>query len=99
MAATTGSPRAADRRSTTRPGRGAVLLFQPLKRLARPEVSSVVAFLGSDDACWIIGDTLYVDGGSTANCRSAPKMTTSPYLVGDTETWVILQLPRCVSSL
>ncbi len=38
----------------------------PLKRLGRPEdVSSVVAFLLSDDAAWITGQTIVIDGGVT----------------------------------
>jgi NAD(P)-dependent dehydrogenase (short-subunit alcohol dehydrogenase family) len=39
--------------------------IQALKRLANPEdIGSVVAFLASDDARWITGDTVRVDGGS-----------------------------------
>lgn len=39
----------------------------PLGRLGRPEdVASAVAFLCSDDAAWITGVTLVVDGGDSA---------------------------------
>jgi 3-oxoacyl-[acyl-carrier protein] reductase len=39
--------------------------MQALKRIGRPEdVASVVAFLASDDARWMTGDTIAVDGGS-----------------------------------
>ena len=38
----------------------------PLKRLGVPEdIGSVVAFLLSDDAAWMTGQTLVVDGGVT----------------------------------
>ncbi len=38
----------------------------PLKRLGVPEdVGSVVAFLLSDEAAWMTGQTLVVDGGVT----------------------------------
>ncbi|SOD74086.1 NAD(P)-dependent dehydrogenase (short-subunit alcohol dehydrogenase family) [Jatrophihabitans sp. GAS493] len=36
----------------------------PLKRLGEPEdIASAVAFLASDDAAWITGQTLLIDGG------------------------------------
>jgi NAD(P)-dependent dehydrogenase (short-subunit alcohol dehydrogenase family) len=39
--------------------------MQALKRVAQPDdVAPVVAFLASDDARWITGDTVHVDGGS-----------------------------------
>jgi 3-oxoacyl-[acyl-carrier protein] reductase len=39
----------------------------PLKRMGTPlEIGAAVAFLASDDADYIIGQTLYVDGGITA---------------------------------
>jgi 3-oxoacyl-[acyl-carrier protein] reductase len=39
--------------------------IQALKRIAQPEdIGGVVAFLASDDARWITGDTIRVDGGS-----------------------------------
>ena len=46
-------------------GRTATLGMQALKRLAQPDdIGGVVAFLASDDARWITGDTIRVDGGS-----------------------------------
>jgi 3-oxoacyl-[acyl-carrier protein] reductase len=46
-------------------GRDFTLGMQALKRLAQPEdIGGVVAFLASDDARWITGDTVRVDGGS-----------------------------------
>ena len=39
--------------------------MQAFKRLAQPDdIGRVVAFLASDDAHWITGDVLRVDGGS-----------------------------------
>jgi 3-oxoacyl-[acyl-carrier protein] reductase len=46
-------------------GRDFTLSVQALKRLAQPDdIGAVVAFLASDDARWITGDTVRVDGGS-----------------------------------
>jgi len=46
-------------------GREYTLGMQALKRVAQPEdIGKVVAFLASDDARWITGDTVNVDGGS-----------------------------------
>jgi 3-oxoacyl-[acyl-carrier protein] reductase len=46
-------------------GRKTVMAMQTLKRIGQPDdVASVVAFLASDDARWITGDTIAVDGGS-----------------------------------
>jgi 3-oxoacyl-[acyl-carrier protein] reductase len=46
-------------------GRKTVQAMQALKRIGQPtDVASVVAFLASDDARWITGDTIRVDGGS-----------------------------------
>jgi 3-oxoacyl-[acyl-carrier protein] reductase len=42
-----------------------VLGMQALKRVAQPDdIGAVVAFLASDEARWITGDTIQVDGGS-----------------------------------
>src|SRR5712671_4311179 len=39
--------------------------MQALKRLAQPDdIGGVIAFLASDDARWITGETIHVDGGS-----------------------------------
>jgi 3-oxoacyl-[acyl-carrier protein] reductase len=49
----------------TEEGRTAVKGMQALKRIGEPDdVASVVAFLASNDARWITGDTINVDGGS-----------------------------------
>jgi 3-oxoacyl-[acyl-carrier protein] reductase len=49
----------------TEAGREATLGMQALKRVAQPDdIAPVVAFLASDDARWITGDTVHVDGGS-----------------------------------
>jgi 3-oxoacyl-[acyl-carrier protein] reductase len=46
-------------------GRDYALGLQALKRLAQPDdIAGVVAFLASEDARWITGDTIHVDGGS-----------------------------------
>jgi NAD(P)-dependent dehydrogenase (short-subunit alcohol dehydrogenase family) len=46
-------------------GREFALGMQALKRLAQPDdIGGVVAFLASEDARWITGDTILVDGGS-----------------------------------
>jgi NAD(P)-dependent dehydrogenase (short-subunit alcohol dehydrogenase family) len=49
----------------TEAGQKYVLNMQALQRVAGPEdIGPVVAFLASDDARWITGDTVRVDGGS-----------------------------------
>jgi 3-oxoacyl-[acyl-carrier protein] reductase len=49
----------------TEAGRDYTLGLQALKRLAQPDdIAGVVTFLASDDARWITGDTIHVDGGS-----------------------------------
>ena len=49
----------------TEEGRVSILGMQALKRIGQPpDVASVVAFLASEDARWITGDTIHVDGGS-----------------------------------
>jgi NAD(P)-dependent dehydrogenase (short-subunit alcohol dehydrogenase family) len=49
----------------TEQGRNYAIGVQALKRLALPEdVADVIAFLASDEARWITGDTVHVDGGS-----------------------------------
>lgn len=46
-------------------GRDYALGIQALKRLAEPgDIAGAVAFLASDGARWISGDTIHVDGGS-----------------------------------
>jgi 3-oxoacyl-[acyl-carrier protein] reductase len=49
----------------TEAGREVTLGMQALKRVAQPDdIGAVVAFLASDDARWITGDSIHVDGGS-----------------------------------
>jgi 3-oxoacyl-[acyl-carrier protein] reductase len=49
----------------TEAGRDVTLAMQALKRIAAPEdIAGAVAFLASDEARWITGDTIRVDGGS-----------------------------------
>jgi 3-oxoacyl-[acyl-carrier protein] reductase len=49
----------------TEEGRAAVMGMQTLKRIGKPDdVASVIAFLVSDEARWITGDSIAVDGGS-----------------------------------
>jgi NAD(P)-dependent dehydrogenase (short-subunit alcohol dehydrogenase family) len=46
-------------------GRDFTLGMQALKRVAQPDdIAGAVVFLASDDARWVTGDTLRVDGGS-----------------------------------
>ncbi|GGF37421.1 short-chain dehydrogenase [Aliidongia dinghuensis] len=49
----------------TEAGRDATTAMQALKRVAQPEdIAGAIAFLASDAARWVSGDTLRVDGGS-----------------------------------
>ena len=49
----------------TEAGREVTLNMQALKRIAQPDdIAPVVRFLASDDARWITGESLHVDGGS-----------------------------------
>ena len=49
----------------TEQGRGFILGMQALQRIGQPDdVGQVFAFLASDAARWITGDTVRVDGGS-----------------------------------
>ena len=49
----------------TEAGLDFALGMQALKRLAQPDdIGGVIAFLASEDARWITGETIHVDGGS-----------------------------------
>ena len=49
----------------TEAGHSFILGMQALQRIAKPaDIASVVPFLASDDARWITGTTIHVDGGS-----------------------------------
>ena len=49
----------------TEAGREFTLGIQALKRMAQPDdIGAAIVFLASDEARWITGDTLRVDGGS-----------------------------------
>jgi 3-oxoacyl-[acyl-carrier protein] reductase len=49
----------------TQAGRELTLEIQALKRIAQPEdVAGVVTFLASQEARWMTGETVRVDGGS-----------------------------------
>ena len=49
----------------TRAGRESAIGMQALKRVAQPDdIAGAIAFLASDLARWVSGDTLRVDGGS-----------------------------------
>jgi 3-oxoacyl-[acyl-carrier protein] reductase len=46
-------------------GRNSALGMQALKRIAQPyDIGGVVAFLASEEASWVTGDIIHVDGGS-----------------------------------
>jgi 3-oxoacyl-[acyl-carrier protein] reductase len=49
----------------TKAGRDFTLGMQALKRLATVEdIAAAIVFLASDQARWVTGETLHVDGGS-----------------------------------
>jgi 3-oxoacyl-[acyl-carrier protein] reductase len=49
----------------TEAGREVTLGMQALKRMAQPDdIAPVLAFLASDDARWVTGESIHVDGGS-----------------------------------
>jgi NAD(P)-dependent dehydrogenase (short-subunit alcohol dehydrogenase family) len=51
--------------ANTAEGRDFTVKIQALKRMATAEdIAAAITFLASDQAQWITGDTLRVDGGS-----------------------------------
>ena len=49
----------------TEAGREVATGMQALKRVAQPDdIAGAIVFLASDEARWVTGDTLRVDGGS-----------------------------------
>lgn len=47
-------------------------MANPMQRMGDPErdIAPVALFLASDDACYVTGNTLFVDGGSHINGSS-----------------------------
>jgi NAD(P)-dependent dehydrogenase (short-subunit alcohol dehydrogenase family) len=59
--------------ATDREAKRRVLARTPLGRIGKPEeVASVAAFLASDDASYITGEIIYVDGGRLALNYTVP---------------------------
>ncbi len=53
-------------------GHGFTLGIQSRKRIATPEdIAPVLVFLASNDARWVTGDTVHVDGGSNLRATVA----------------------------
>jgi glucose 1-dehydrogenase len=56
-----------------------VLSRLPLGRLARPEeIAAIVAFLASDDASYVTGQTIFADGGRMALGYFAEPLAAAP---------------------
>ena len=58
---------------------GGVVPLTPLGRRAHvSEISGAVAYLASDDASFVTGTELIIDGGYLARSRAWPRRTTPP---------------------
>ena len=59
--------------ATDREAKQRILMRTPLGRIGDPgEIASIAAFLGSDDASYITGETIYADGGRLALNYTVP---------------------------
>ena len=56
-----------DQADDPRAAEQAIIGYAPLKRMSTPgEIAKAIAYLASDDAAFITGSALPIDGGSTA---------------------------------
>jgi NADP-dependent 3-hydroxy acid dehydrogenase YdfG len=84
-------------------GKSFVLGMQALKRIGQPDdVGSVVAFLASQDARWITGATIHVDGGSNPARNVVESLTSRPGIREQHRpicdiSWI--EIPQCSSFL
>jgi NAD(P)-dependent dehydrogenase (short-subunit alcohol dehydrogenase family) len=59
--------------ATDQEAKNRLLSRTPLRRIAEPdEVAAVAAFLASDDASYVTGETVFVDGGRLALNYTVP---------------------------
>jgi glucose 1-dehydrogenase len=59
--------------ATDREAKQRILMRTPLGRIGDPgEIAAIAAFLGSDDASYITGETIYADGGRLALNYTVP---------------------------
>lgn len=70
------------------PHRDVILAETPVGRLGRPEdVASLVCFLASDDAAYITGESILIDGGQTIHGH--PRWFRTDYRQAHEENWEI----------